>query len=62
MSSTLTLAIESHRWEAAALCLALGVTRAAARLPPETIDALLELLEKPPAPPLRRRGGGSGCR
>jgi len=54
MTATLALAIEQHRWEAAALYLALGVTRAATRLPPDSIDALLALLESPARP--RRRG------
>ncbi|MBI1886337.1 MAG: hypothetical protein HYS09_08535 [Chloroflexi bacterium] len=58
MTSTLALAIERKQWEAAALCLALGVTRAASRLPPEAIDSLLELLERPPRPARRKGNGG----
>ncbi len=34
-------------WSLAALCLLLGVAEAAARLPPETLESLLELLEEP---------------
>ena len=44
MTSTLATALARQDWELAALCLLLGVTRAAAALPPETIDALIEAL------------------
>ena len=37
-----------HDWRLAALCLLLGVADAAARLPPETLESLLELLEGVP--------------
>lgn len=47
MTATMALAIEQRRWQAVALYLALGVSRAATRLPPDTIDALLALLERP---------------
>ena len=43
--SALTLAIERRDWPLAALCLLLGVSDAASRLPPETLEGLLELLE-----------------
>ncbi len=49
MTRNLTLAIEERRWEAAALYLILGVSRTAVRLTPESIDALLALLERAPA-------------
>ena len=42
--TTLAVAIASRQWELAALCLLLGVTEAAARLSPEAIDGLLEIL------------------
>lgn len=44
----LATAIERRAWSVAALCLLLGVVDAASRLPPETLESLLELLEKPP--------------
>src|SRR5437867_3160965 len=39
--SLLAMAIEREDWELAALCLALGVLKAAEDLPQETLDALL---------------------
>lgn len=47
MASTLAIAIERKEWELAALVLLLGVVEAASRLPPETLESLLELLEEP---------------
>jgi len=44
-ASTLALALEREAWPLAALCLLLGVADAAARLPPEALESLLELLE-----------------
>ncbi len=44
-TSTLALALERRAWSLAALCLLLGVADAAAHLPPETLESLLELLE-----------------
>ncbi len=63
----LATAIERHEWELAALCLLLGITRAAASLPPDTVDALLEVLaeENSRGDPGRRRkrpGGRRGRR
>ena len=61
--STLSVAIQGKRWELAALCLLLGVTEAAAALPPDAIEGLLEVLagledeERRP-----RRGHGRGRR
>ncbi len=46
--SVLTVAIERRNWSLAALCLLLGVADAAAALPRETLESLLELLEVPP--------------
>ena len=43
--SLLAMAIEREDWELAALCLALGVLKAAEDLPRETLDALLDELE-----------------
>jgi hypothetical protein len=40
----LAAAIERKQWELAALCLLLGLTEAAAKLPPEAIEGLLEVL------------------
>ena len=44
------VAIERRRWEVVALYLLLGVSAAAAKLPPESLDALLELLAGEAAP------------
>ncbi len=44
----LALALERREWSLAALCLLLGVADAASRLPPETLESLLELLEGTP--------------
>ena len=52
-TSMLAVALERRAWSLAALCLLLGVADAAAGLPPETVDQLLELLEG--APRGRRR-------
>ncbi|OGO50020.1 MAG: hypothetical protein A2148_02915 [Chloroflexi bacterium RBG_16_68_14] len=46
-ASVLALALERRAWSLAALCLLLGVADAAAQLPPETLERLLELLETP---------------
>jgi hypothetical protein len=43
----LALAIQQGEWSFVALCLLLGVSEAASRLPPDSLDALLELLEEP---------------
>ncbi len=45
--SALALALERQEWPLAALCLLLGVAEAATRLPPETLESLMELLEGP---------------
>jgi hypothetical protein len=57
---TLAVAIERKQWELAALCLLLGLTEAAAKLPPEAIEGLLEVLateDGPPRPKARSRRG-----
>ena len=46
------MAIERQQWELAALCLLLGVSRAAAALPPDAVEGLIEVLD---AGPERRR-------
>jgi hypothetical protein len=51
--SLLSVAIEREDWELAALCLLLGVARAAQKLPPETIEEMIELLADP-LPPRKR--------
>ena len=58
---TLAAAIERNQWELAALCLLLGLTEAAAKLPPETIEGLLEVLsaEQQASRPKRRSRHGS---
>ena len=53
--SLLAAAIEREDWEAAALCLLLGVTRAARKLPPETVEEMIELLAEAPPPRKRQR-------
>jgi hypothetical protein len=57
MASTLTVALERGRWELAALCLALGVVEAASRLPPDSLEALLALLQQGEGPQGRGEGG-----
>jgi hypothetical protein len=42
--SLLQAAIEREDWETAALCLALGVVRAARKLPPEALEEMIEQL------------------
>jgi hypothetical protein len=44
--SLLAVAIERENWELAALCLLYGMVRAVETLPPQTLEALLELLEE----------------
>ena len=45
MAATLALTLERKEWTLAALYLLLGLAEAASRLPPETFESLLELLE-----------------
>jgi hypothetical protein len=47
--SVLAQAIERKQWELVALYLALGVSEAAAKLPPDAIHGLLEVLEGLPS-------------
>ncbi len=55
-NATLSAAIERRDWELVALALLLGVSRAARRLPPETLDHLVEeLTDGLEAPPRRKR-------
>ncbi len=61
--STLAVAIDRREWELAALCLLLGVTEAAAALPPEAVDGLLEVLaglEAEDGPAHRQAGRSRG--
>ena len=63
--SALALAIERKEWELTALYLLLGVSQAAAKLPPDAIYGLLAVLaaeggEGLPSP--RRGGSGRGQR
>jgi hypothetical protein len=61
--SALALAIERKQWELAALYLLLGVSRAAAKLPPDAINGLMEVLSVEGGealPPSRRGGSGRG--
>ena len=44
-TSVLALGIERKNWTLVALCLLLGVAEVAAKLPPETLERLLDLLE-----------------
>jgi hypothetical protein len=63
--SALALAIERKEWELAALYLLLGVSQAAAKLPPDAICGLLEVLsaeEGEGLPSPRRGGSGRGRR
>lgn len=63
--TALAAAIEHKQWELASLYLLLGISRAAAGLPPDAIDGLLELLEAAPddrPPAQERRGARRGTR
>lgn len=44
--ANLALAIERQRWEIVALYLLAGVTAATAKLPPDSLNGLLEVLRK----------------
>jgi len=59
--SALALAIERKEWELAALYLLLGVSRAAAKLPPDAVHGLLAVLsaEGGEGLPSPGRGGSS---
>ena len=48
MAASLALAVDRKEWTLVALYLLLGVADAASRLPPDTFDSLLELLEEMP--------------
>jgi hypothetical protein len=55
--SELAAAIEREDWDAVALRLLLGVTTAARRLPPETLEQMIELLSETPASEPRTKRG-----
>ena len=42
--SMLAVAIKRREWELASLCLLMGVAEAAAALPPDAVEGLLEVL------------------
>jgi len=46
--SALALAVEKREWSVVALYLLLGVADAAAKLPPDALTGLLEVLEGTP--------------
>ena len=60
--STLAVAIQGKRWELVALCLLLGVTEAAAALPPDAVEGLLEVLGGLEDGKRRPRGDARGRR
>lgn len=47
--SALAVAVEQQRWSLVAVLLLLGVSEAAAKLPPEALMGLLEVLEERPS-------------
>ena len=47
--SSFALAVERREWSLVALFLLLGVAEAAAKLPPDALNGLLELLEGRPS-------------
>lgn len=55
--STLAVAIERKQWELVSLCLLVGVVEAAAALPPDAVEGLLEVLAGLEDENPRRRGG-----
>ena len=54
----LEVAIQQEDWEAAALCLLLGAVRAARKIPPETLEEMIELLSEAPRRRARKRSRG----
>ena len=46
--SSLAVAVKRRAWTLVAIYLLLGVVEAASRLPPETVEGLLEALEGSP--------------
>jgi hypothetical protein len=46
--SALAIAVEKQRWDIAAYWLLLGITEAAAKLPPDALGDLLAVLEEAP--------------
>jgi len=55
--STLAVAIERKQWELASLCLLVGVVEAAAALPPDAVEGLLDVLAGLEGEDVRPRGG-----
>jgi len=55
--STLAVAIERKQWELVSLCLLVGVVEAAAALPPDAVEGLLEVLAGLEGEAARPRGG-----
>lgn len=55
--STLAVAIERKQWELVSLCLLVGVVEAAAALPPDAVEGLLEVLAGLEDEDARPRGG-----
>ena len=55
--STLAVAIERKQWELVSLCLLAGVMEAAAALPPDAVEGLLEVLAGLEDEDDRPRGG-----
>ena len=55
--STLAVAIERKQWELVSLCLLVGVVEAAAALPPDAVEGLLEVLAGLEGEDTRPRGG-----
>jgi len=43
--SALATAISTRQWQLAALCLLLGLVKAISRLPADSLDGLLDVLE-----------------
>ena len=64
--TTLAIAIEKKEWDLVSLCLLVSVAEAAAALPPDAVEGLLEVLAGleaedagPRAPTGARMGGGA---
>jgi len=55
--STLAVAIQTKQWELASLCLLMGIVEAAAALPPDAVEGLLEVLAGLEGEDTRPRGG-----
>ncbi len=55
--TAISVAIERQQWEVAALRLLLGISFAAAKLPPESLTELIDIVSGEARGPRERHGG-----